>query len=299
MCLSKGQQTLSEEVSERTRSRMLKLEKENQSLLRTIEELRATVNNSTQTKHIRQAVCSSNNSTSSTDQPSVFHISTENHTDVFNHSTVTQQMVNGDSSCHQQLHTEQLERVQSEILLTDNPDLHIQEKGQLEDGGGGDSFKDIMSDLEVLENNHNRLHCFVGSCVHSPGSRSSSPCHESVFTGLPTRSSYASKHTQRLEAKCRNLETVNQHLQTSLDNTGRLCESIKHLICSHIMQQFLIKEYVYSIVFHLLRPKSSASGGRGSGAGGGEPQFASHLRGTADICETSGATRNREAGLGA
>ncbi|XP_047435561.1 girdin-like isoform X4 [Mugil cephalus] len=222
---SEGQQTLSEEVSERTRSRMLKLEKENQSLLRTIEELRATINNSTQTKHIHQAVCSPNHCTSSTDQSPVFHISTENHTDVFPLSTATQQIVNGDSVCHQQLHTEK--RAQSEILLTDNPDLHIQEKGQLEDGGSGDSFKDIMSDLEVLENNHNRLHCFVGSCVHSPGSRSSSPCHESVFTGLPTRTSYASKHTQRLEAKCRTLDTVNQHLQASLDNTERKVQRLE------------------------------------------------------------------------
>ncbi|XP_051802334.1 girdin isoform X2 [Acanthochromis polyacanthus] len=229
VCLSKGQQTLSEEVSERTRSRMLKLEKENQSLLRTIEELRAaTINNSTQAKHNQQVMCSTKNCTSSIDESSVLQTSCSNagnHTHPL--STVTQQLLNGDSNCHQQLHTEELEGVQSEIFLTDTPDLHIQEKGQLEEGGSGERFKEVMSDLEVLENNHNRLHCFVGSRDHSPGSNSSSPCHDSIFTGLPTRSSYASKHTQRLEAKCRALDTVNQHLQISLDNTERKVQRLE------------------------------------------------------------------------
>ncbi|XP_051241072.1 girdin isoform X2 [Dicentrarchus labrax] len=213
---SQGQQSLSEEVSERTCSRMLKLEKENQSLLRTIEDLRAaSMNNSTQPKHshhlecdhVCQLVCSTNNCTSSTDEQ-------------------TQEMLHGDSNCHQPLHAEELDGVQSEILLTDNTDLHIQEKGQREDRDSGDHFKE-QSDLEVLENNHNRLHCFVGSRDRSPGSRSSSPCHDSIFTGLPTRSSYASKHTQRLEAKCRALDTVNQHLQTSLDNTDRKVQRLQ------------------------------------------------------------------------
>uniref|UniRef100_A0A4W6C1N1 Coiled-coil domain containing 88Aa n=1 Tax=Lates calcarifer TaxID=8187 RepID=A0A4W6C1N1_LATCA len=108
-----------------------------------------------------------------------------------------------------------------------NPDLRIQEKGQLEDGDGGEHFKELMSDLEVLENVHNRLHCFVGSRDHSPGSKNSSPCHDRILTGLPTRSSYTSKHTQRLEAKCKALDTVNQHLQTSLDNTDRKVQRLE------------------------------------------------------------------------
>ncbi|KAA8595208.1 hypothetical protein FQN60_012343 [Etheostoma spectabile] len=237
MCLCTGQQTLSEEVSERTRSRLLKLEKENQSLLRSIEEFRAaSINNSAQSKHghhlqcehVCKVVCSTNNCTLSTDEPkglqtTCSHI--ENHTNVFPLSTVTQQMLNGGSHCHQPLHAEgELEGVQSEILLTEKPDLHIKEKGELEDG---DHFKELMSDLEVLENNHNRLHCFVGSRESSPGSKSSSPCHDSIFTGLPTRSSYASKQTQRLEAKCRALDTANQHLQTSLDNTDRKVQRLE------------------------------------------------------------------------
>lgn len=231
MCLRTGQQTLSEEVSERTCSRMLKLEKENQSLLRTIEELRAaSVNGSTQPKHshhlqCEQVVCGSSSCTSSTDEPTCSDI--EKCTDVFPVRIVSQPMLNGDSNCHQQLHAEELQEAKGEILLTGSPDLHVQEKGQLEDGNGGDCFKELMSELEVLENNHNRLHCVVGSRGRSPGSKSSSPCHDSIFTGLPTRSSYASKHTQRLEAKCRALDTVNQHLQTSLDNTGGLCGSGK------------------------------------------------------------------------
>ncbi|XP_037618457.1 girdin-like isoform X4 [Sebastes umbrosus] len=236
---SQGQQTLSEEVSERTRSRMLKLEKENQSLLRTIEELRAaSINNSTQPKHghhlecdrVRQVVCSTNNCTSSTDEPAGLQTTCsniENRTNVFPLSALTQQMLNGYSNCHQPLHADNLDGVQSEILLTDNPDLHIQEKGQLEDGSSGDRFKELMSDLEALENSHNRLRCFVGSRDRSPGSKGSSPCHDSILTGLPTRSSYASKHTQRLEAKCRALDTVNQHLQTSLDNTDRRVQRLE------------------------------------------------------------------------
>lgn len=233
VCLCKGQQTLSEEVSERTRSQVLKLEKENQSLLRTIEELQAaSMKSSTQPNHNHhlerdQVVCSTNNRTSSTGEPTGFQPSCSHVENVFQHCTVTKQVENGDSNCRQQPHAEELDAVHSEILLTDNPDLHVQEKGQLEDGQRGDHFKELMCELEVLENNHNRLGCFVESRDCFPSSKSSSSLHD--LTGLPTRSSYAaSKHTQRLEAKCRALDTVNQHLQTSLDNTGRFCRSNRH-----------------------------------------------------------------------
>ncbi|KAM6941491.1 girdin-like [Lycodopsis pacificus] len=236
---SQGQQTLSEEVSERTCSRMLKLEKEKQSLIRTVEELRAAViNRNMQPKHshhlegdhVCQGICSTDNCTSSADEPTGLQTTCSNveyRTHVFPHSAVTQHMLNGHSNCHRPFHAEGLEQVQSKILLTDNPDLLVQEKGQLEDADHGDHFKELMSDLEVLENNHNRIHCFVGSRDHSPGSKGSSPCHESIITGLPTRSSYARKHTQRLEAKCRALDTVNQHLQTSLDNTDRKVQRLE------------------------------------------------------------------------
>ncbi|XP_039860862.1 girdin-like isoform X4 [Simochromis diagramma] len=226
---SQGQQTLSEEVSERACSRLLKLEKENKHLLKIIEELRASVNNITQTKHSHLAMCS-NNCTSSTDESSVLQTScsnAKNHSNGVTLRIVTKSMLNGDLSCHQQLDTEELEQVQSVNHLTANPERNIQEKGQLEDGDSGDHFKERMSDLEVLENNHNRRHYFVRSHDHSPGSKNSSPRHESIFTGLPTRSSYASKHTQRLEAKCRALDTINQHLQTSLDNTDRKVQRLE------------------------------------------------------------------------
>ncbi|KAM4583940.1 girdin-like isoform 2-T2 [Odontesthes bonariensis] len=222
---SQGQQTLSEEVSERTRSRMLKLEKENQSLLRIIEELRAfAYNSSTQTKRSNHPVCTANNFTSSLEESSVLQTSSsilQNHTDAPPLSALTQQISNGDSNCHQQLHTEELEGVQSEILCTENADHHMQEKGQLEDLGSGEHIKEIVSDLKVFEKNQSRLHGVVGLHDHSPRSKRSSPCHESILSGLPAHSSYASKHTQRLEAKCRTLDTVNQQLQISLETSDR------------------------------------------------------------------------------
>ncbi|XP_034544766.1 girdin-like isoform X2 [Notolabrus celidotus] len=223
---SQGQQTLSEEVSERTCSRMLKLEKENQSLLRTIEQLRtASLKISSEQKHRQHLQChhvsDSKNCTSSAGESTGFHASCplEKCTNAIRQS--------GDLNHHQPLRAEEADGVQSEILLTANPHLHVREKGQLEDGDGGDGFKELMSDLEVLENNHNRFHCFVGSRDHSSGSKSSSPCHDSILTGLPTRSSYANKHTQRLEAKCRSLDTFNQHLQTCLDNTDRKVQRLE------------------------------------------------------------------------
>lgn len=246
MCLSKGHQTLSDEVSERTCSRMLKLEKENQSLSKTIEELRAaSINNNTRTKHGHRL-----------------------ERDVFQETCSIGNLNLGEpTNCHQLFPAEDLEQVQSEILLTENPDLLARVKGQLEDVDQGDHSKEGMSDLKVLENNHNRRHCFVGSRDHSPGSKDCSPCHDSIFKGLPTHSSYARKHTQ-LEAKCRALDPVNQHQQTSLDNTGRFC-------CSNITNQ--TKRFSNASVkptLRLHREDSSASRGRGSGAGGREPDSA-------------------------
>ncbi|XP_077936478.1 uncharacterized protein LOC144383300 isoform X3 [Gasterosteus aculeatus] len=202
---SQGHQTLSDEVSERTCSRMLKLEKENQSLSKTIEELRAaSINNNTRTKHGHRL-----------------------ERDVFQETCSIGNLNLGEpTNCHQLFPAEDLEQVQSEILLTENPDLLARVKGQLEDVDQGDHSKEGMSDLKVLENNHNRRHCFVGSRDHSPGSKDCSPCHDSIFKGLPTHSSYARKHTQ-LEAKCRALDPVNQHQQTSLDNTERTVQRLE------------------------------------------------------------------------
>ncbi|RVE75720.1 hypothetical protein OJAV_G00001690 [Oryzias javanicus] len=169
-----GQQTFSEEVSERTRSRLLKLEKENQSLLRTIEEL------STKSKpnhHFK---------TSAEESPC-----TEN----------SEPLMNGGSNCLQD---------EERNPLPETVDCRLQE-----DGGAEKDFQESMSDLEVLENIQNGLHCLDGS------KNRSSLRHGGAFTGLPARSSYASKHTQRLEAKVRALDAVNLQLQTSLDTADR------------------------------------------------------------------------------
>uniref|UniRef100_A0A087XLZ0 Coiled-coil domain containing 88Aa n=1 Tax=Poecilia formosa TaxID=48698 RepID=A0A087XLZ0_POEFO len=201
VCFFKGPQTLSEEVSEKTRSQILKLEKENQRLLRTIEELRAAAHSSC--RKAKPSPCNANHFTSSAEQ---------SETNAFS----------GDSRCQQQLITEELEAGQSRILLTGYPDCHAQENGHLQD-----QDKEMVSDLETMENNHNQLHCCVGSCGHSPGSQSRRPQHGSAHTGVPTRPSYASRHTQRLEVKCRGLDTLNQQLQTSLYNTERKVQRLE------------------------------------------------------------------------
>uniref|UniRef100_A0A3B5LZM0 Coiled-coil domain containing 88Aa n=1 Tax=Xiphophorus couchianus TaxID=32473 RepID=A0A3B5LZM0_9TELE len=202
---SHGPQTLSEEVSEKTRSQILKLEKENQRLLRTIEELRAAAHSSCRkAKPSPQwLVCNTNHFISSAEQSETNSFSEDSH-------------------CQQQLITEELVGVQSQILLTGYPDCHAQENGCLQD-----QDKEMVSGLETLENNHNQFHCSVGSCGHSPDSQSRRPHHESTHTGVPTRSSYASRHTQRLEVKCRGLDTLNQQLQTSLYNTERKVQRLE------------------------------------------------------------------------
>lgn len=209
-------------MSEKTHSRMLRLEKENQSLLRTIEELRATsAKSSTAANQSHRLDCDqvafgTDSSAAATD---------ENRSNGFQHGTVEEEMLNRDLKCRQQLCAEELRAVRREIVLMDDPDFHIQETGQLEHRPAGDRCKGLASELEILENDHNRLCSFVGSRDCLPGSNSSSPVRH--FTGLLARSSYSEKHTQRLEAKCRALDTFNQHLQTSLDNTSRFCKSNK------------------------------------------------------------------------
>uniref|UniRef100_A0A3B3BWN6 Coiled-coil domain containing 88Aa n=1 Tax=Oryzias melastigma TaxID=30732 RepID=A0A3B3BWN6_ORYME len=178
---SQGQQTFSEEVSERTRSRLLKLEKENQSLLRTIEEL------STKSKPNRLLSSSAEESSCA-----------EN----------SEPLMNGGSNYLQD---------EERNLLPETAEGRLQESGQLQDGGAGKDFQESMLDLEVLENIQNGLHCLDGQ--KSPNR--SSLRHDSVLTVLPARSSYASKHTQRLEAKVRALDAVNLQLQTSLDSADR------------------------------------------------------------------------------
>uniref|UniRef100_A0A3Q2EDX3 Coiled-coil domain containing 88Aa n=1 Tax=Cyprinodon variegatus TaxID=28743 RepID=A0A3Q2EDX3_CYPVA len=192
---SQERQTLSEEVGERTQSQILKLEKENQRLLRTIEDLRAALHNGCRkTKHSQHLAGNTHQSTSSEEQSSmtkIFSSVTENPSDA-----QRLQIQNGDSNCRQQLNG------------------HLQ-----------DPDKDRISQLEILENNHNQFHSFVRPCDPYPGSQNGGPYHDSTSTGLPGRSA-TSKHTQRLEVKCRGLDTLNQQLQTSLYNSER---KVQHL----------------------------------------------------------------------
>lgn len=199
---AKGLQTLSEEVSQSTHSRMLWLEKENKHLLRTVEELQSgALKNSTQLKYCQQlerdkVVCSSTSCKQRMFQRCL--------------------QLDGDASSHQQLHRGEFK----EALSSFRPGPDLQEEGQPEDTRRGDHFKDLMSELDDFERDPNKLCCFVES-------RESAGIAGRDLTHQSTHPSYAIKQTQRMEAKCRALDTVNQHLQTALDNSGTLRRSNK------------------------------------------------------------------------
>uniref|UniRef100_A0A3P8VQB4 Coiled-coil domain containing 88Aa n=1 Tax=Cynoglossus semilaevis TaxID=244447 RepID=A0A3P8VQB4_CYNSE len=223
-----GPDTLSVEVSDTTRSQLLKLEMENQTLHRTIEELRAaSISTSLQSspnppgggdcngqKVHESKDCSLNDENSRLRKSSS---NMENGTTKPSDSTASEQVLNGEPNSHQAPNTGQLHEVQSHICVTDSP-LHPRFEG--------DHFKDLMSELE---NMNNRLHCFVGSRDHSPVSKSNSPCHESIFLQqmVSLKSSYVSKQTQRLEARCKALDTVNQQLQLSVDTSDRKVQRLE------------------------------------------------------------------------
>lgn len=209
--LCKGQQTLSEEVSERTHSRMLRLEKENQSLLRTIKELQAAsvtsgcvlvVDQSTSSE-VPQTSCPPNG---------------------FQQCSAQERMLNGDSKVAQNV-----------IAFGDDLNFHTQESVELNDRG--DSSNCLRSELEILENHLNRRRSSAGSSGGGlPSSNGSSPsCHHQ---GPLTRPSHNDKQKQRLEAKCRAMDTFNQHLQASLDTTGRFWRSADTVGGQEMMQGF-------------------------------------------------------------
>ncbi|XP_077461970.1 girdin-like isoform X2 [Stigmatopora argus] len=211
-----GRQTLSEEVSEQIRSRLLKLEKENQSLLQTVEELRSVhIHNSMQSyKHThysekddaqRSLWCSGwkllTNENMSFTQP------------------LKQKIFNTDPE------HEEPKEAQPVYQISENRVHHIDEKGQLEEleeKNSGKLFKAVASDLELeLDSNPKGAPFSIGSQNLSPGSRSSSSSHDSIFNGLPACFTNSNKHTERLEAKCRALDSNNQQLQTSLGSAER------------------------------------------------------------------------------
>ncbi|XP_077427250.1 girdin isoform X2 [Vanacampus margaritifer] len=218
---SQGQQTLSEEVSERIRSRLLKLEKENQSLLKTVEELRAScIYNDTQSnKHSeKDRVCYIDKWTSSSDENIISLTSCSREQNCTLIGAVKQKPFNTDPECQMP------EQDHAGLHLSSR---HIQEKGQLEDSNSREHFISVMSDLEVYENSPNGVHFSDGSHNPSPGSRSSSSSHGNIFIGLPARFTNSNKHTERLEAKCRTLDSINQQLQTSLANTERKVQRLE------------------------------------------------------------------------
>uniref|UniRef100_A0A8C6PH43 Girdin-like n=1 Tax=Nothobranchius furzeri TaxID=105023 RepID=A0A8C6PH43_NOTFU len=108
-----GQQSLSEEVSERTRSQILKLQKDNQSLLRTIKELRGK----TQTKHGPHLVCNIDNFASSAGDSSVMQTIScpvsQNHNDVLHRNALPLETRNRESDCSQILR--KVQRLEAEI----------------------------------------------------------------------------------------------------------------------------------------------------------------------------------------
>uniref|UniRef100_A0A4W5NWJ4 Coiled-coil domain containing 88Aa n=1 Tax=Hucho hucho TaxID=62062 RepID=A0A4W5NWJ4_9TELE len=271
---SQGQKSLGEEVVDGTKSRLLRLERENQSLLRTIEELRAADHNlGPQHNHNhehtrRDSQRPTNTVTSQGPQHKHEHNS---HTQLLREHTYNHQPTHSDSSDSIELYLDNTSWEQSELVIKEDCDIDIdtshhrdpkcngvsvdlegeidrleresetlkekmdhqkQEKGQLEDGESCD-LSDAMADLEAVAKDDTRNPLQLGALVSltrdtSPCSKNKSPCRENCSTGLQTRASSSStKHTERLEAKCRALDTENHRLQAALDNTGRKLQRLE------------------------------------------------------------------------
>uniref|UniRef100_A0A4W5L4M4 Coiled-coil domain containing 88Aa n=1 Tax=Hucho hucho TaxID=62062 RepID=A0A4W5L4M4_9TELE len=271
---SQGQKSLGEEVVDGTRSRLLRLEKENQSLLRTIEELRAADHNlgpqhNHNHEHTRRDVQRPTNTvTSQGPQHKHEHNS---HTQLLREQTCNHQPTHSDSSDSIELYLDNTSWEQSELVIKEDCDIDIdtshhrdpkcngvsvdlvgeinrleresetlkekmdlqkQEKGQLEDGESCD-LSDPVADLEAVAKDNTRNLLQLGASVSltrdtSPCSKNKSPRRENSSTGLQTRASSSStKHTERLEAKCRALDTENHRLQAALDNTGRKLQRLE------------------------------------------------------------------------
>uniref|UniRef100_A0A674C332 Girdin-like n=1 Tax=Salmo trutta TaxID=8032 RepID=A0A674C332_SALTR len=268
--------SLGEEVVEGTRSRLLGLERENQSLLRTIEELRAAdLRLGPQHNHNREHTRRDGQRPTNT-------VTSQGPRHKHEHNSHTQ-LLREHTSNHQPTHSDSRRLVvreylgsldntsweQSELVikedcdidtshhrdpkcngvsvdlegeidrleresetLKEKMDLQKQEKGQLEDRESCD-LSDPMADLEAVAKDNTRNLLQPGASVSltrdtSPCSKNKSPRRENSSTGLQTRASSSStKHTERLEAKCRALDTENQRLQAALDNTGRKLQRLE------------------------------------------------------------------------
>ncbi|XP_061844260.1 girdin-like isoform X4 [Nerophis lumbriciformis] len=220
---SHGQQTLGEEVSERIRSRLLKLEKENKHLLKTVEELKSKTQSRKHIHHndkdrVHQKVCSTDRWASSTKENTRLMIpcSGEQNSSL---GLLNQKIVIIDSKYQPEepegVHTD----LRSAIAAP-----NVQGNEQFKDDESGERLKAVLPGLEVYENCANSS---VGAHDPSPGSRSSLSSYDGTFTSLPARFTYANRQTERLEGKCRMLDSINQQLQTSLANIERKVQRLE------------------------------------------------------------------------
>ncbi|XP_031655436.1 girdin isoform X3 [Oncorhynchus kisutch] len=235
---SQGQKSLGEEVVEGTRSRLLRLERENQSLLRTIEELRAPdLSLGPQHNHNHEHTRRDGQRPTNTAEVVREYLGSLDNTSWEQSELVIKEDcdIDIDTSHHRDPKCKgvsvdlegEIDRLERESeTLKEKMDLQKQEKGQLEDRESCD-LSDPMADLEAEAKDNTRNLLQPGASVSltrdtSPCSKNKSPRRENSSTEMQTRASSSStKHTERLEAKCRALDTENQRLQAALDNTGR------------------------------------------------------------------------------
>uniref|UniRef100_A0A6Q2YCE6 HOOK N-terminal domain-containing protein n=1 Tax=Esox lucius TaxID=8010 RepID=A0A6Q2YCE6_ESOLU len=268
---SPGQKSLSEEVVDRTRSRLLKLERENQSLLRTIEELRADCSSGPQQDHNhehtqRNGQPPTNKVTSQGPHQNTIatHALAATQTHIKTHTCSGSRQTTLNPGILIPEYTGSLEKASwemSELVIKEDcdmdtdttphsdtktrredghclerenfkekMDLHKHEKGPLEYRDSCDRT-DPVAELEALvkDNNNKLIRCCPSVPLTSdPSSCSKNNSWENSSTGQPARSFSSSvKHTERLEAKCKALDTENQWLQASLDNTGRKLQRLE------------------------------------------------------------------------
>ncbi|KAL1005856.1 hypothetical protein UPYG_G00064820 [Umbra pygmaea] len=238
---TQDQTSLSEEVVDRTRSRLLRLEQQNQSLLRTIEELRSDHSlaapygynhehmqrddqRPTNTAEVVREYIDSLDNGSWELSELVIKEDCDLDMDTPNHS---QPECNGRSGVLEG-DVEHMEREgETPKEEMQNQD---QEKGPLEDRDSC-NLSDSVADLEAVakDNNHNVIQrCGSVSLTSGSSLCSKNKNWDNRSMGLSSRCFFSStKHTERLEAKCKALDTENQRLQSSLDNTGRKLQRLE------------------------------------------------------------------------
>nr|XP_046167789.1 girdin-like isoform X4 [Oncorhynchus gorbuscha] len=236
---SQGQKSLGEEVVEGTRSRLLRLERENQSLLRTIEELRAAdLSLGPQHNHNHEHMWRDGQRPTNTAEVVREYLGSLDNTSWEQSELVIKEDcdIDIDTSHHRDPECNgvsvdlegEIDRLERESeTLKEKMDLQKQEKGQLEDGESCD-LSDPIADLEAVAKDNTRNLLQPGDSVSLTRDTSPYSTRENSSTGLQVRASSSStKHTERLEAKCRALDTEAQRLQAALDNTGRKLQRLE------------------------------------------------------------------------